>query len=54
MASEWNDTVLGELLSLANGLSSPERHERFPHPVYGSNGLIGYSEETTPIHIQLL
>ena len=46
MGRRWNDAALGELLSFANGRSSPERDERFSHPVYGSNGLIGYSEET--------
>ncbi|MCY4374863.1 MAG: restriction endonuclease subunit S [Spirochaetaceae bacterium] len=46
MGRSWNDAALGELLSFANGRSSPERDERFSHPVYGSNGLIGYSEET--------
>ena len=45
MAGRWVDTVLGQLLSFANGRSSPERADGLPYPVYGSNGVIGYSAD---------
>ncbi|VVM08172.1 restriction endonuclease subunit S [Methylacidimicrobium tartarophylax] len=45
MASEWIETSLGRLLSFANGRSSPALAEGLPHPVYGSNGVIGYASE---------
>ena len=45
-ASEWHETTLGCLLSFSNGKSSPERIDGLPHPVYGSNGIIGFSNET--------
>lgn len=38
-------TTLGSLLSLSNGKSSPERSDDLPYPVYGGNGLIGFSNE---------
>lgn len=44
--SEWTDTTLGRLLSFSNGKSSPTRSDRFRFRVYGSNGIIGFSEET--------
>ena len=46
VADGWNETTLGGLLSFSNGKSSPERSDRLPHPVYGSNGVIGFSDET--------
>jgi len=46
MASEWMETNLGNLLSFANGRSSPERADGLPFPVYGSNGVIGYANES--------
>ena len=46
MAGEWTEQLLGGLLSFSNGKSSPERSDRLPHPVYGSNGIIGFSDET--------
>jgi type I restriction enzyme, S subunit len=45
MAGEFAETELGELLSFANGRSSPNRAEGLPYPVYGSNGVIGYVSE---------
>ena len=42
----WDDTELGCLLSFSNGRSSPERSDDFPYPVYGSNGIIGFSDQT--------
>jgi len=45
MNSEWQETLLANLLTFANGKTSPSRLEKFPYPVFGSNGIIGYSEE---------
>ena len=42
----WQEVTLGDLLSFANGVSSPKRSDNAPHPVYGSNGIIGFSGET--------
>ena len=46
MESEWTETEVGGLLSFANGRSSPERADELPFPVYGSNGVIGFANET--------
>ena len=46
MKSERVTTTLGSLLSLSNGKSSPERSDDLPHPVYGGNGVIGFTNET--------
>src|SRR5215831_18276003 len=46
MAAEFLETTLGNLLTYANGRASPERANGLPHPVYGSNGIIGYASET--------
>ena len=46
MKSERVTTTLGNLLSLSNGKSSPERSDDLPYPVYGGNGVIGFSDET--------
>ena len=45
MKSERVTTTLGNLLSLSNGKSSPERSNDLPYPVYGGNGVIGFSDE---------
>ena len=45
MRGEWVTTLLGSLLSLSNGKSSPKRSSDLPYPVYGANGIIGFSEE---------
>ena len=45
MVSEWRQTIVGNLLSFTNGRSSPERADGLPYPVYGSNGIIGFSSE---------
>ena len=45
-ARDWHETSLGGLLSFANGKSSPGRSDGLPYPVYGSNGIIGFSDET--------
>ena len=44
--TDWLDTTLGDLLSFSNGKSSPKRSDDLLHPVYGSNGIIGFSDET--------
>ena len=46
MVAEWTETTLGRLLSFSNGKSSPRRSDRFLYRVYGSNGVIGFSEES--------
>ncbi len=46
MAGKFAEASLGQLLSFANGRSSPERSGDLPYPVYGSNGMIGYAKET--------
>ena len=43
---QWREVTLGELLTFANGRASPKRSDNSPHPVYGSNGIIGLSDET--------
>ena len=45
MATDFAETALGQLLSFANGRSSPERADGLPYPVYGSNGVIGCASE---------
>ena len=46
MKSKRVTTTLGSLLSLSNGKSSPERSNDLPYPVYGGNGIIGFSDKT--------
>lgn len=45
MTVDFSQVTLRELLAFANGRSSPERADGLPYPVYGSNGIIGYSNE---------
>lgn len=45
MSSELRVARLEEVLSFANGRTSPEREEAAPAPVFGSNGLIGQARE---------
>lgn len=45
MRGDFSETTLATLLSFTNGRSSPERADGLPYPVYGSNGIIGYSGE---------
>ncbi|MDE0326693.1 MAG: restriction endonuclease subunit S [Candidatus Poribacteria bacterium] len=45
MKSKRFTTTLGSLLSLSNGKSSPERSNDLPYPVYGGNGIIGFSDK---------
>ncbi|WP_373478295.1 restriction endonuclease subunit S [Geminocystis sp.] len=42
--NEWEKTTLGEIAFLKNGKSSPKRIENGKYQVWGSNGVIGYSE----------
>ncbi len=42
----WHKVTLGDILSFSNGSSSPNRSDSWPHPVYGSNGIIGFTDET--------
>lgn len=39
----WKMTTLGEVLSIKNGKSRP--HDGKTYPVYGGNGVLGYSDE---------
>jgi type I restriction enzyme S subunit len=41
----WLQDELGKYMDFSNGKSSPERTEGGSFPVYGSNGLIGWSEQ---------
>ena len=45
VASGWREVRLGDVMSFANGTSSPERSADSLYPVYGSNGIIGKSNE---------
>ena len=45
VASGWRKVRLGDVMSFANGRSSPERSDDSLYPVYGSNGTIGKSNE---------
>ncbi|MBN1586022.1 MAG: restriction endonuclease subunit S [Candidatus Omnitrophica bacterium] len=46
MEDDWSSTTLGKVLSFSNGKTSPDRAENLPHPVYGSNGVIGFASDT--------
>lgn len=46
MAGDIPEMTLGRVLSFANGKTSPERNEDDKYPVYGSNGIIGYTDKT--------
>jgi type I restriction enzyme, S subunit len=45
MAGEWAPITLADVLSFSNGKASPARANGLPHPIYGSNGIIGFAEE---------
>ncbi len=40
----WRVGKLGEVLNFKNGKYSPHRDDSFQYPVYGANGIIGFSE----------
>ena len=44
-ANSWHEVRLGDVMSFANGRSSPERSGDSLYSVYGSNGIIGKSNE---------
>jgi type I restriction enzyme S subunit len=46
MAGECRPVTLDDVLSFANGRTSPERADGHPYPVYDSNGIIGFASET--------
>jgi very-short-patch-repair endonuclease/ribosomal protein L17 len=46
MKVEWTPTTLASVLSFSNGKSSPDLADNLPYPVYGSNGIIGFADET--------
>jgi len=46
MANEWRRIALRDVLSFANGKTSPGRSDGLRNPVYGSNGVIGFASET--------
>jgi type I restriction enzyme S subunit len=41
---DWEECILGEVVIFKNGKSSPERNDYLIYPVYGSNGIIGFSD----------
>jgi type I restriction enzyme S subunit len=45
MGSEWIECTLGDYLTFKNGKSSPEREAAAEKPVYGANGVIGFSDQ---------
>lgn len=44
-SESYKETELKKIAVFKNGKTSPERNNSFNFPVYGSNGIIGYSEE---------
>ncbi len=44
--AKWRQITLGDVLLFSNGKTSPERMDGGVNPVYGSNGIIGYADET--------
>lgn len=46
MNRSWDAISLGRLVKFANGRSSPPRTGDGSYPVYGSNGVIGFAEES--------
>ncbi|MBU0570609.1 MAG: restriction endonuclease subunit S [Candidatus Omnitrophica bacterium] len=45
-SSEWKDIVLEDAIEFKNGKKSPERQDEGTNPVYGGNGIIGYTEDS--------
>ena len=46
MSFNWIDTTLGQFIDFKNGKTSPQRNDQDPLPVFGSNGVIGFSTES--------
>ncbi|MBG5757271.1 restriction endonuclease subunit S [Pseudomonas aeruginosa] len=46
MSSDLQSTKLESLITFSNGRSSPDRSDDRAFPVFGSNGLIGWAQET--------
>jgi len=46
METNWKETTLGELAAFSNGRTSPGRFDSGKYAVFGSNGRIGFSDET--------
>jgi type I restriction enzyme S subunit len=44
--NEWLNIILARALTFQNGRLSPERGNCLPYPVYGSNGIIGFTKNT--------
>ncbi len=44
-SSNWKDIVLEDAIEFRNGKTSPQRQDNGANPVYGGNGVIGYTEE---------
>ncbi|MCX5843789.1 MAG: restriction endonuclease subunit S, partial [Deltaproteobacteria bacterium] len=42
----WIDTQLGVAIEFRNGKSSPDRKEQGENPVFGGNGIIGYTNKS--------
>lgn len=42
----WKESTLADHMTFSNGRTSPDRQYGGTYPVYGANGIIGYSEET--------
>jgi type I restriction enzyme S subunit len=43
---EWKPKLLADVLVFSNGKSSPARSSKLTYPVYGSNGIIGYADDS--------
>ncbi|GAI32211.1 unnamed protein product, partial [marine sediment metagenome] len=46
MPQGWKETTLGKVAEFSNGRISPERFDSGKYEVFGSNGVIGLSDET--------
>lgn len=42
----WSEGILGDIMSFQNGKTSPKRDDTGNFPVYGANGIIGFSNKT--------
>ena len=44
--SDWKETTLGKVANFSNGKSSPSRSDSGKYAVWGSNGIIGYANQS--------